>query len=508
MSSILENKISFYIHENEKLKNIINNLNENLNNIQNDYYKIKEFYSQLLGKEKSLKKANNIIQEKNEEILNLKKEINNLLLLSNQKNNKSEIDYEKDVNQIKYLIENNEKKIESANQIEKLNNILYNRILELEDLLSKFKEEEKIKLLEKEKEFENKLEDNKDLMIDYLNSENKKVQKVIEEGIKYKINNFYHNNLVNELEYKNIQLEDLYLKKENLNKIIFKLKNDIEIHKITEKKLIKKNFLYSKSLFNKKNNNIYDNNLITNKINFINSNKKNLKKNFSLDINGQNQLKELKNRLNLYKDISKKHKEIENYKSKYEICQSKLNSIEKRFSNLINYFDEILLEIYNDKNYNWINEIYLDFNDFKNCEFEKLSSKQKYSILVIIIQKLIPLIINQNLLNENILNINNIKTKLSFRNYLMNDNSTRNVSTFQTPTAMMSKNNFYNSIYSQKKPNNDQKILKKIFIENDNNNNNINLNNNNKNIITERKKFKKNLSNPILINKPYSLLKI
>ena len=68
MSSILENKISFYIHENEKLKNIINNLNENLNNIQNDYYKIKEFYSHLLGKEKSLKKANNIIQEKNEEI--------------------------------------------------------------------------------------------------------------------------------------------------------------------------------------------------------------------------------------------------------------------------------------------------------------------------------------------------------------------------------------------------------------------------------------------------------
>ena len=90
----------------------------------------------------------------------------------------------------------------------------------------------------------------------------------------------------------------------------------------------------------------------------------------------------------------------------------------------------------------------------------------------------------------------------------MNDNSTRNVSTFQTPTAMMSKNNFYNSIYSQKKPNGDQKILKKIFIENDNNNNNINLNDNNKNIITERKKFKKNLSNPILINKPYSLLKI
>ena len=215
MSSLLENKINFYMQENEKLKNIINTLNDNLNNIQNDYYKIKEIYSQLLGKEKSLKKANNIIKEKNEEIINLKKEINKLLLISNQKDNKIEINYEKDVNQIKYLIENNQKKIESANQIEKLNNILYNRILELENLLSKFKEEEKLKLLEKEKEFENKLEDNKDLMIDYLNSENKKVQKVIEEGIKYKINNYYHNNLVNELEYKNIKLENLYLKKKN-----------------------------------------------------------------------------------------------------------------------------------------------------------------------------------------------------------------------------------------------------------------------------------------------------
>ena len=506
MSSHLESKINFYMQENEKLKNIIKTLNENLNNIQNDYYKIKEIYSQLLGKEKSLKKANNIIKEKNEEIINLKKEINKLLLISNQKDNKIEINYEKDVNQIKYLIENNQKKIESANQIEKLNNILYNRILELENLLSKFKEEEKLKLLEKEKEFENKIEENKDLMIDYLNSENKKVQKVIEEGIKYKINNYYHNNLVNELEYKNIQLENLYLKKENLNKIIFKLKNDIEIHKITEKDLVKKNFLYSKSLLNKKNNE--NNNLIINKNNFNNSNKK-LIKNFSLDINGQNNLKELKNRLNLYKDISKKHKEIENYKSKYEICQSKLNTIEKRFSNLINYFDEILLEIYNDKNFNWLkNDIYLNINEFINCDFEKLSSKQKYSILVVIIQKLIPIILNDNLLNENVLNIRNIKTKLSCRNYIINDNSTRNVSTFQTPTAMMSKNNFYNSIYSQNKPNNNQKILKKIFIENDNNNNNNLINNKNKNIVTENKKFKKNLSNPILINKPYSLLKV
>ena len=110
MSSHLESKINFYMQENEKLKNIINTLNENLNNIQNDYYKIKEIYSQLLGKEKSLKKANNIIQEKNEEIINLKKEINKLLLISNQKDNKIEINYEKDVNQIKYLIENNQKK--------------------------------------------------------------------------------------------------------------------------------------------------------------------------------------------------------------------------------------------------------------------------------------------------------------------------------------------------------------------------------------------------------------
>jgi hypothetical protein len=453
----------------------------------------------LLGKEKSLKKANEIIKEKNEEILKLKTEINNLLLLSNKKNNKIEIDYEKDVYQIKYLIENNQKKIESAIQIEKLNKILYNRILELENLILKLKDEEKLKLLEKEKEFETKLEDNKELMIDYINSENKKFQNIIEEGIKYKINNIYHNNLVNELESKNNELNDLYSKKENLNKIIFELKNEINIHKNTERDLMKKNFFSSKSILNKNNNKIKN---LSNNLNIINFNKKNLKKNFSLDINMQNQLKDIKSKLNLYKDISKKHKEIENYKSKYELYKSKINTIEKKYSNLINYIDEILLDIYNDQNFNWLNDIYLDINDFKKCEFEKLSSQQKYSILVIIIQKLMPLIVNQNLLKENVLYVGNIKTTFNFRNTNLNDNTTRNDSTLHTPTVMMSKNNFYNSIYSLNKINNNKKTLKKIFFDNENNTIF------NKNITPENKKLEKNLSNPNIIHKPYSLLKI
>ena len=48
-----------------------------------------------------------------------------------------------------------------------------------------------------------------------------------------------------------------------------------------------------------------------------------------------------------------------------------------------------------------LKEIYIDINEFNKCEFEKLSIDKKYSLAILLIKCILPLI-NENNLPENI----------------------------------------------------------------------------------------------------------
>ena len=93
----------------------------------------------------------------------------------------------------------------------------------------------------------------------------------------------------------------------------------------------------------------------------------------------------------------KKIKECEDYKSKYEYYKTKLDTINNKYANIMKLFEEVLVNIYEDKNMKYIKNIFINLEDFKQCNFETLSSEQKYSIIILIIKYLIPLINPNNL---------------------------------------------------------------------------------------------------------------
>ena len=101
--------------------------------------------------------------------------------------------------------------------------------------------------------------------------------------------------------------------------------------------------------------------------------------------------------IQLRKELVKRIKEAEDYKSKYECYKTKLDTLNDKYGNIMKLFEDVLSKIYEDKNMENIRNIFINFEDFKSCEFEKLSSEQKYSIVILIIKYLMPLVNPNNL---------------------------------------------------------------------------------------------------------------
>jgi hypothetical protein len=99
----------------------------------------------------------------------------------------------------------------------------------------------------------------------------------------------------------------------------------------------------------------------------------------------------------LRKELIKKIKESEDYRSKFEYYKTKLDLINKKYGNIMQLFEGVLVNIYEDKNMKYIKNIFINLEDFKQCNFETLSSEQKYSIVLLIIKYLMPLINPHNL---------------------------------------------------------------------------------------------------------------
>ena len=334
--------------------------------------------------------------------MNLKKEINSLKNDYEKLKIKLEIQYEKDVNQVKYFNENNLYKMENSSKIEKLNDLLYLKNLKLENNLNNFEEIEKEKIktvqIEYEKKINNLQKEIKEIKNKNKISENDKIK--IKKMFKLKLKLIENESLLNELEIKSNQIEFLLQQREFRDKIFLNLKNEINIHKKLEKDLIKKNKKFS---------------FLMNKIEKNVENEKKEKKFFSNKL--LNKSDDFMNKIIDYNKIKKNNNSnliynYEIYKSKYENLKSKLENIHIKYSNLLNNFDDFLESIYpfkstadfNEKN----NNFFINLENFKNCEFEKLDKFEKYSILIIIINYLIPLVYN-NINNNNLLKNLNIR---------------------------------------------------------------------------------------------------
>ena len=396
------------------MKKYIKELEEAYLNLESEYSILKTRYNSIVSKESDLKNLEISVNHKNKEIIQLKEIIQDLKIKHEQYVSKMDIQYERDVNQVKYFNESNLNKIELSTKIEKLNQLMYNKILQLENIIKTFEKKENERMIKKEIEFEKKLNETKKRMLDYINfgTNGKRINGRFS-NLREKLNYLNHNELMNELEFQSFQIEDLLKQREHLDKIILEYKNDVKIHGEIEKKLAKKNKRYTDiiKVLSFKNDFLNDNNI---------NNSRNLKNERSIDLNKTRRLNKLiysnsSKSIYLTKPISSQkesmflQKEVENYKNKYYTLKDRLDSIYNQFSNIINILDETLDKIYNDNNFSKIKEFYINIDDFKKCDFENLNPEQKYSIIVLIIRNLLP-ILNINHINNLDIKYKKIKT--------------------------------------------------------------------------------------------------
>ena len=396
------------------MKKYIKELEEAYLNLESEYSILKTRYNSIVSKESDLKNLEISVNHKNKEIIQLKEIIQDLKIKHEQYVSKMDIQYERDVNQVKYFNESNLNKIELSTKIEKLNQLMYNKILQLENIIKTFEKKENERMIKKEIEFEKKLNETKKRMLDYINfgTNGKRINGRFS-NLREKLNYLNHKELMNELEFQSFQIEDLLKQREHLDKIILEYKNDVKIHGEIEKKLAKKNKRYTDiiKVLSFQNDFLNDNNI---------NNSRNLKNERSIDLNKTPRLNKIiysnSNRsIYLTKPISSQkesmflQKEVENYKNKYYTLKDRLDSIYNQFSNIINLLDATLDKIYNDNNFSKIKEFYINIDDFKKCDFENLNPEQKYSIIVLIIRNLLP-ILNINHINNLDIKYKKIKT--------------------------------------------------------------------------------------------------
>ena len=281
--------------------------------------------------------------------------------------------------------------------------------------------------------------------------------------------------LLIQLEYQSQQLDELTAKKEELEKRVFELTKDIEIHKEVELNLAEKNKkLKSENikLKNNTNDNITINN--TNNSNVNNStepkNKRgsmNKKKNININItddekisenvqhnintNSYNNISTVENNnssnnfnnlsrvnlfnnnaytrmmnlekkvLNLEKKLMTSKKEYNAIKDRNEYVEKVLKNYEKKYSKIFNFFEDCLENFFNDEELVNNQEIFVNIDSIRKCDFSNLNKEEKYTTLIIIMKYLMPLMDSTNAIKQqnSSNNINNVN--LNF--YLGNKNN-------------------------------------------------------------------------------------
>ena len=245
---------------------------------------------------------------------------------------------------------------------------------------------------------------------------NQTQSKVTELNIQYmdvstKLTLLQNHQLLIQLEYQSQQIDELTSKKESLEKKVFELNRDIDIHKEVELSLAEKNKklslenqkLKNKKLENEKNEN-NESKSIQNSSSNINNMSLGFDENNSINTNF-NRLKSLERKVILLdKKLSQKTKDFNTLKDNFEFIETKLKNYEKKYSGLFNFFEESLHLFFEDEEIKNNKEIYVNIESLQKCDFTIFTKEEKYSILVILMKYLLPLI-NSNE-NSNFGNIN------------------------------------------------------------------------------------------------------
>jgi hypothetical protein len=424
---------------------------------------LKDNIIKLLNEINNLKKQNSELKIRNAacsyaeiQLLNAEKKIKDLQEENNdnlEKHYKEQKKLENQIEQLTFQKEKDEKKniknmeifnqrIEIMNHVELENSLNKEEIKNLNEKNEKLKKEHENLLRKQQVRNEIKFDKLKKKMIDNLKETQKNVTKLNIEymDVSNKLTLLQNNELILKIEYQSNKIEELEKNNKILKDKIFSLENELEIHKNVEIKLANKlkkhsmsqnlsletdnnnksNFTNDISLkTNVKNSKNYINNKL---MSFISTNKSSLYNESAIFISGQE-----KKIINLEKNIKNKKDEIERLKNQLSESNLKILNYENKYSGLFNFFEECLNKFYEDEELKEYQNFFINLDLIKKCDFTLFSKEEQYSLLVLIMKYLLP-IINLNFnatcnIGNNIFktNLNVINKQFNQTNNFLND---------------------------------------------------------------------------------------
>ena len=322
----------------------------------------------------------------------------------------------------------------AASSIIKLNETQHNCIVQLENKIDEIKMLYEKKIKDIELGHENRYSKLKKQMMEFLKNTQKNMAKNNEENLELnsKLTVLYKNQMLNELENQSHQIEELLKEREKLNKELYVLKQELNIHKKVEEIIKTKNSKYL-NLINK----------INIKFNKLKEGEEKLENNIKNDDN--------KNDIGKASSIKNIQNSIKNeiYK-KNEYNNEVYNNL---FKAIILLCNEVLEKLKNKK----ITKIHKSNLFSEKFDFYNLDSNQKFELLIEIIKKIFSFI---NIDEKNDLEILNIKKKIELikttDNYLSKRDSP--INNYKTKIKY---NKLINVINKKSKSNNNLNINKK-----------------------------------------------
>ena len=433
-------------------KNLLNKLKENIEEIN----ALKERISELESKNTSLNnkisdlkiqikilsqidtKNKNILEEKKlceNQIEQLKSEILNTTRKEKEEKRLIEKELENEIILYKGLHESGLGKVHAAEKILNLNNFQHDYITHLEQQIQKLRNHNdeiisKLKL-EHDIHFYNlKLKMMKCLK-DIQNNSINKYHKDLEQNSK--MNFLYKNQMLNELEKEALLIKELIISKEKYEKTIFEHNQELALYKKVNKDLLEKNNKYMNIIksINKK----YPNIININSNSFIENNKeidfskkkKNKFNKYKLKFSSDDLSEEIKEKQekiirNIFKNnnyrecmtnknyhedkINKKYfdeyislkksyeeliKENKDIKEKLITLKDKQKMIYTKYSGILNLYDNAINFLLKEEDLN-LNNIIINNDIIQSGNYEKLTSWQKYIIVMLLIKQILPLL--------------------------------------------------------------------------------------------------------------------
>lgn len=405
---VSENKILSYTinireEEIETLKKLNNELRKKLDGKDKEVKELQEKFIQTFKNEKTIKQIS-------EELEQARKDYERQVEITRQKEREFEVETAKlmkahdlEILNLKNLLETNSKKIESVNAINQLNENLKEQIKKLEEEKEKMRNDYEEKTKSKEIKNEIKFSDLKKKMMDNIQETQKNVTQLNIEymDVSTKLTLLQNHQLLIELEFQSQQIQELLKKKDMLEKKVFELSRDIEIHKEVEVSLAEKNRKLNQII--KKNNikqnsddeNNYNNNVNSNvnlnNISNVDSHSRSLANlNAARDFSLINNLE--KKVIKLEASLKKKGDELNKFRSNFEFLEEKLKSYERKYTGIFYLFDEGLRQLVSDEILQNNSDIYINFDNIINGDFSNFSNYEKYSLLVVLMKYILPLV--------------------------------------------------------------------------------------------------------------------